>query len=142
MLGGLIGLYLLTVTLGPRLMESVRMDMGLRDGMTDTLDWMMLLYYPGAAALTAPLGALLGKRRPNAVAAAALGVLLAGAALSGLAGDPGQLLTGRVVSGLGAGALLAGASCSSGATARCGRPDPPPGSARSPPCSEPCSAGR
>jgi DHA2 family methylenomycin A resistance protein-like MFS transporter len=102
-LGGLAGLYLLGVTAGPRMTAGVAMDLDLT---ASTMVWVSAAYLV-AAMLTAPAGVMLGRRAPNAVAATAAGLLFLGSVVDALAGDHVMLMAGRVVSGLGAGALIA-----------------------------------
>ncbi len=99
-LGGLVGLYLLTATLG-RAGTSIQVAMHL------TGLGAMFITCLVAAALGAPAGVVLGGRRPKVVAVAGTGLLLAGSVLDAFAPGAGLLMTGRFVSGLGAGALVA-----------------------------------
>ena len=66
-----------------------------------------LLGYLLPAVPAAPLGARFGRRFPNGAAAVALGLILIGVTLAFLAPSYLLLIAGRVVSGLGAGALAA-----------------------------------
>jgi predicted Ser/Thr protein kinase len=101
-LGSLVGLYLLALAIGPW-MNDVRMSLGL-----STLAVLFVsIAYLVAGALTAPVGAILGRRHPNAVAATSAGLVLVGSALDSLTPNYGMLLVGRIVSGLGTGALVA-----------------------------------
>ncbi|MBA9003417.1 bifunctional serine/threonine protein kinase/MFS transporter [Thermomonospora cellulosilytica] len=102
-LGGLVGLYLLTVTTGSGWTEHARMDLALA---ASQIPWVSAAY-PVAAALTVPVGTVLGRRWPNAVAAASAVLMAVGSLLGFLAVDYTLLLAGRIVSGLGAGALVA-----------------------------------
>ncbi len=103
-LGALVGLYLLTATIG-RGGTEIRAYLHLPE--LEIL-WLSIAYLV-AAALTAPVGTILGRRHPNAVAAIAAGLLLAGSALDAFAPNDALLMAGRIVSGLGAGALVADA---------------------------------
>lgn len=108
-LGGLAGLYLLGVAIVPGWMTAVpgwkvvQVEMGLS---TPAIVFLFVGYLV-AAMLTAPVGAVLGKRSPNAVAATAAVVMFLGVLVEFLA--PGSLLLtiGKVFSGLGMGALVA-----------------------------------
>ncbi len=104
-LGGLAGLYLLTLAAGPRWTSTVRMDLHLT---TPQLVGVFAAYLVAALA-TAPAGVILGRRSPKAVAATAVVLMLLGALLDALTPSYGVLLTGRILSGLGAGALVADA---------------------------------
>lgn len=109
MLGGLAGLYLLGVAIVPGWMTAVpgwkvvQVEMGLS---TPAIVFLFVGYLV-AAMLTAPVGAVLGKRSPNAVAATAAVVMFLGVLVEFLA--PGSLLLtiGKIFSGLGMGALVA-----------------------------------
>lgn len=101
-LGSLAGLYLLALAIGPWTNDA-RAALGLA-----TLAVLLVsIAYLVAGALTAPVGVVLGRRYPNAVAATSAGLVLVGSVLDSLAPNYGLLLVGRIVSGLGAGALVA-----------------------------------
>jgi predicted Ser/Thr protein kinase len=107
-LGSLVGLYLLGVATVPGLMTAapgwrvVQAEMGL----TTPVIVFMFAAYLVAAMLGAPVGAVLGKRSAGAVAANAAGLMLLGVLMEFLA--PGALLLtiGKIISGLGMGALV------------------------------------
>ena len=101
-LGGLLGLYLLGVGTGP---TGAILVAALHLTMAQLV--MVPVGYLAAAALTGPVGALLGRRYPNTVAAVSAGLLLIGSLLTAFTPGFGLLVVGRVVSGLGAGALIA-----------------------------------
>lgn len=101
-LGGLVGLYLLTVTVG---------ETGEALSIALHLNGPMALMVPGVylvvGVVGAPIGILLGKAAPNAVAITGAVLILIGAALAAFAPGYGLLMIGRVLSGLAAGALAA-----------------------------------
>ncbi|MFI0354498.1 MFS transporter [Actinomadura sp. 9N407] len=100
-LGGLVALYLPTVTVGPTWMDHALVDLG-----APTVPWASVGYLL-TAALTAPVGAVLGRRHPNSMAAASAGLMIVGSSLSLLVPSYTLLLAGQTLSGLGAGALVA-----------------------------------
>lgn len=99
--GALVGLYLLTVTVGAGTALVRALDL------SSTMTAMMTVVYLVAGVLGAPIGWLLGRRAPDAVAITGAALLLIGAVLDGLASAFPLLMTGRVVSGLATGALVA-----------------------------------
>ncbi|MGH3390699.1 MAG: MFS transporter [Actinomadura sp.] len=101
-LGSLVGLYLLALAIGPW-MNHARMDLGL----STPAVLSVFIAYLVAGALSAPVGAVLGRRHPNTVAAASTGLMLVGSMLAFLAPNYALLMVSRIVSGLGAGALVA-----------------------------------
>ncbi|GAA0574313.1 hypothetical protein GCM10009546_41270 [Actinomadura livida] len=103
-LGAFVALYLLTAPFGLVAMGDYRGILGHGTGFPILSD---LFGYLLPAALAAPLGAKFGRRFPNGAAGAALGLILIGVILIFLTPSYMLLMVGRVVSGLGAGALAA-----------------------------------
>jgi predicted Ser/Thr protein kinase len=102
-LGSLVGLYLLTVTAGPGWMDHAQLDLGVA---TPQILLASIAYLVGAG-LSAPIGVVLGRRFPNRVAASSIGLMLVGVMLTSLAPAYTLLVVGRIMCGLGTGALLA-----------------------------------
>ncbi|MFD0974953.1 MFS transporter [Plantactinospora endophytica] len=93
-----LGAFLLTLTVGP---EGAAIQ---RDLQLPTLGilWMFVAFLLPAA-LAVPVGALVGRRWPIAVALPAIVLLVPGSLLIALAPGSGSLLLGRAVTGFGAG---------------------------------------
>lgn len=101
-LGALLAAGLLTAPIGP-LASAIQMDLGLSTAtMTVTV---VATYLVATAALVVP-GYLLGRRWPTATAVPALMLLIAGSTVSAFAPGVAVMAIGRVVAGLGAGAVI------------------------------------
>lgn len=90
-----LGAFLLAVTVGPA-WDAMRRDMHL-----STSGAFVAYLLP--AVLAVPVGALVGRRWPTAVALPAIVLLVPGSLLTALAPGSGLLLLGRAVTGFGAG---------------------------------------
>jgi MFS family permease len=97
----LIGLFMLTVIYRFDGMSEIQRDLGLS---SQSLLLIGLVAYLAGAALTVPVGLLLGARFPTAVAIPATCFLLIGVVLAAFADAGGLLMVGRAFSGLGTGA--------------------------------------
>ena len=93
-----LGAFLLAVTVGPE-GAAIQRDMDLP---TSGILWIFVAYLLPAV-LAVPVGALVGRRWPTAVALPAIVLLLPGSLLTALAPGSGLLLLGRAVTGFGAG---------------------------------------
>ncbi|OKI62345.1 MFS transporter [Micromonospora sp. CB01531] len=93
-----LGAFLLAVTFGPEKAE-IQRAMHLP---ASVIPWIFVAYLL-AALLAVPVGALLGRRWPTAVALPAIVLLVPGSLLTALAPGSGTLLLGRAVTGVGAG---------------------------------------
>jgi MFS family permease len=100
-LTALIGLFMLTVIYRFDGMSELQRALGLSG---QSLLLIGLVAYLAGAALTVPVGLLLGARFPMAVAIPATCLLLIGVALAAFADAGGLLMAGRAFSGLGTGA--------------------------------------
>ncbi|MGC4749163.1 MFS transporter [Micromonospora sp. DT201] len=93
-----LGAFLLAVTVGPQ-WAGIQRDMGLP---ASAVLWIFVAYLlPAILAVT--VGALVGRRWPNAVALSAIALLVPGSLLTALASGDALLLLGRAVTGSGAG---------------------------------------
>ncbi|AGM04471.1 MFS transporter [Amycolatopsis keratiniphila] len=99
----LIGLFLLTVIYRFDGESPLRIDLGM-SGQALLLNG--LVSYLVAAAIAFPAGLLLGARFPTSVTVPALVLMLMGVLLVAFVPGSGLLLVGRVLNGLGAGAVL------------------------------------
>jgi len=99
----LIGLFLLTVIYRFDGESPLRIDLGIS---SQTLLLNGVVAYVVAAALAFPAGLLLGARFPTSVTVPALVLMLLGVVLVAFMPSSGLLLVGRVLNGLGAGAVL------------------------------------
>ncbi|MEV7097281.1 MFS transporter [Amycolatopsis sp. NPDC051045] len=97
----LIGLFMLTVIYRFDGMSELQRALGLS---SQSLLLIGLVTYLVGAALTVPVGFLLGARFPTGVAVSATCFLLFGVVLAAFAGAGGLLMAGRAFSGLGTGA--------------------------------------
>jgi MFS family permease len=97
----LIGLFMLTVIYRFDGMSEIQRALGLS---SQSLLLIGLVTYLVGAALTVPVGLLLGARFPTAVAIPAICFLLFGVLLIAFADAGGLLMAGRALSGLGTGA--------------------------------------
>ncbi|MEV0807255.1 MFS transporter [Micromonospora sp. NPDC050200] len=93
-----LGAFLLAVTVGPE-RAAIQRDMHLP---TSVIPWIFVAYLLPAV-LAVPVGALVGRRWPTAVALPAIALLIPGSLLTALAPGSGPLLVGRAVTGFGAG---------------------------------------
>ncbi|MFI7122337.1 MFS transporter [Amycolatopsis sp. NPDC049868] len=99
----LIGLFLLTVIYRFDGESPLQIDLGLS---SQSLLLSGVVAYVVAAALAFPAGLLLGARFPTSVTVPALVLMLMGVLLVAFVPGSGLLLVGRVLNGLGAGAVL------------------------------------
>ncbi|OLZ46625.1 MFS transporter [Amycolatopsis keratiniphila] len=99
----LIGLFLLTVIYRFDGESPLRIDLGIS---SQALLLNGLVSYLIAAAIAFPAGLLLGARFPTSVTVPALVLMLMGVLLVAFVPGSGLLLVGRVLNGLGAGAVL------------------------------------
>ncbi|RSN20385.1 MFS transporter [Amycolatopsis sp. WAC 04169] len=99
----LIGLFLLTVIYRFDGESPLRIDLGMS---SQALLLNGLVSYLVAAAIAFPAGLLLGARFPTSVTVPALVLMLMGVLLVAFVPGSGLLLIGRVLNGLGAGAVL------------------------------------
>lgn len=104
-LGAMTACYLLTLALAPGWFVMIQRDMLL----TSLLSWGVTGVYLIAAAVTVPVGVLLGGRFPTAISATAIVFVAIGLPLTSYAPGSTLVLMGRGVSGLGAGALVGAA---------------------------------
>ncbi|GAA3776526.1 hypothetical protein GCM10022225_75610 [Plantactinospora mayteni] len=93
-----LGAFLLTLTVGP---EGAAIQRALHLPSLGIL-WMFVAFLLPAA-LAVPVGALVGRRWPTAVALPAIVLLVPGSLLIALASGSGSLLLGRALTGFGAG---------------------------------------
>ncbi|MEO3780417.1 MFS transporter [Micromonospora sp. B11E3] len=93
-----LGAFLLTVTVGLT-GAAMQRDMHLP---TSAIPWVFVAYLLPAV-LAVPVGALVGRRWPTAVALPAIALLVPGSLLTALASGNSLLLLGRAVTGFGAG---------------------------------------
>lgn len=93
-----LGAYLLAVTVGP-VVAAIERDMGLP---ASVIPWSLVACLLPAV-LAVPVGAVVGRRWPTAVALLASVLLLPGSLLTGFAPGSGSLLFARAVTGFGAG---------------------------------------
>ncbi|MGI5289107.1 MFS transporter [Nonomuraea polychroma] len=102
-IAALTGLYLLTMPFGPAAWVSLQLDLALS---SQTALLTTLVAYLVSAAAGGALGVSLGGRLLTTVGLAAIAFMIIGVLLNALAPDAGIFLTGRVLSGLGAGGVL------------------------------------
>lgn len=103
-LAAVLGLFLLTVVFfGTEPTTPIQRDLGY-----STLTFLLsaVVAYLVGAAITFPLGLVLGARNPTAVVLPALGVMLAAVLLTAFAGGGVVILVARLLTGLGAGAAV------------------------------------
>lgn len=93
-----LGAFGLAVPVGPEWV-AMRRDLDLP---TSAILWIFVAHLLPAV-LAVPIGALVGRRWPTAVASSAIALLVLGALLTALAPANGPLLLGRAVTGFGAG---------------------------------------
>ncbi|MBB5856056.1 MFS transporter [Amycolatopsis umgeniensis] len=99
----LIGLFLVTVIYRFDGESALQLDLGMS---SQSLLLNGLVSYLVAAAIAFPAGLLLGARFPTAVTVPAIFSMLLGVVLIAFVPNIGLLLVGRVLTGLGAGAVL------------------------------------
>ncbi|MFE6613221.1 MFS transporter [Amycolatopsis sp. NPDC057786] len=99
----LIGLFLVTVIYRFDGESALRIDLGM-SGQSLLLNG--LVAYVVAAAIAFPAGLLLGTRFPTSVTVPAIVLMLLGVLVVAFGPSSGLLLVGRVLNGLGAGAVL------------------------------------
>ncbi|MFJ8914815.1 MFS transporter [Amycolatopsis sp. NPDC102389] len=99
----LIGLFLLTVIYRFDGESALRIDLAMS---SQSLLLNGVVSYVVAAALAFPAGLLLGGRFPTAVTVPAIALMLLGVLVVAFVPSSGLLLVGRVLNGLGAGAVL------------------------------------
>ncbi|MFC9253375.1 MFS transporter [Amycolatopsis thailandensis] len=99
----LIGLFLVTVIYRFDGESALQIDLGMS---SQSLLLNGLVSYLVAAAIAFPAGLLLGGRFPTPVTVPAIALMLMGVALVAFVPGSGLLLVGRVLGGLGAGAVL------------------------------------
>ncbi|WP_327582878.1 MFS transporter [Nonomuraea sp. NBC_00507] len=102
-IAALTGLYLLTMPFGPAAQLSLQLDLALS---SQTALLMTLVAYLVSAAAGGALGVGLGGRLLTTVGIAAIAFMIIGVLLNALATGAGIYLTGRVLSGLGAGGVV------------------------------------
>jgi MFS family permease len=102
-IAALTGLYLLTMPFGPAARLSLQSDLALS---SQTTLLTALVAYLVSAAVGGALGVSLGGRLLTTVGLAAIAFMITGVLLNALAPDAGIYLTGRVLSGLGAGGVV------------------------------------
>ncbi|MEU4519952.1 MFS transporter [Amycolatopsis sp. NPDC024027] len=103
----LIGLFMLTVVYRFDGVPALQLALGLS---SQSVLMIVLVPYLVAAALTVPVGLLLGARFPTAVTIPATGFLFLGVLLAAFTPGSGLLLIGRALSGLGTGAAAGAAA--------------------------------
>ena len=99
----LIGLFLLTVIYRFDGESALQIDLGMS---SQSFLLNVVVAYVVAAALAFPAGLLLGARFPTSVTVPAIVLMLLGVLLVAFGPSSGLLLAGRVLNGLGAGAVL------------------------------------
>ncbi|MFC5824992.1 MFS transporter [Nonomuraea insulae] len=102
-IAALTGLYLLTMPFGPAARISLQSDLDLS---SQTTLLMTAVAYLISAAVGGALGVGLGGRLLTTVATSAIAFMIIGVLLNAFAPDAGIYLTGRVLSGLGAGGVV------------------------------------
>ncbi|TMR22896.1 MFS transporter [Nonomuraea turkmeniaca] len=102
-IAALTGLYLLTMPFGPAARVSLQVDLGLS---SQTALLTTLVAYLVSAAAGGALGVGLGGRSLTTVSMTAVALMIIGVLLNALAPGTGIYLTGRVLSGLGAGGVV------------------------------------
>lgn len=102
-IAALTGLYLLTMPFGPAARLSLQSDLDLS---SQTTLLMTAVAYLISAAVGGALGVSLGGRLLTTVGTSAIALMIVGVLLNALAPDAGIYLTGRVLSGLGAGGVV------------------------------------
>jgi hypothetical protein len=102
-LGSFVGVYLLGVKTVPAWAGRVQEELDLTEPQIVSATVVNLM----AAVLTLPVGVVLGRRFPFAVAATAAGLMLLGLVVNVLAANHVMLIADHTMCGLGAGALVA-----------------------------------
>lgn len=97
-----LAVFAFTLATG-RTLQTITIELGLSSGQGLT---QVILPYLIAAVLLLPAGYLLGRRAPNAVALPGVALLVIGLAVTGFAPNISVLTVGRVLGGIGAGAVI------------------------------------